>query len=301
MTRLATSGDAAEISCTLCGYNLHTLGDASLCPECGHAVAESIAALKQREATFGPPLRAHSAAWLRCAASGLLAFLLGAAVIVLGGWFVRSPARWLILTVGQVIGTAGVWLFTIRPMRPRLRGERLRWATRILLTTWCIASAIAHIGIVVVQRHVGGDARIWIALFSGALGSVTAFVYLAHLAGRMRRLLVRRLFLVLTIIPILMTFAVMKRAKGVYFPTLFGITMPWPNYPCTGGLDELVWTRFELNQVFRGVLTWPVFLKAFIPISIVEFISNSAVLWYAMILFAMASRRAEREAGKRAS
>jgi hypothetical protein len=301
MTRIETNGHNSDLSCTRCGYSLHTLDSASRCPECGRAVAESIEALNEREATFGPPLREHSAAWLRCAASGLFVFLMGAGVIVVAGWFIRSPVRWLILTASQVIGTFGIWLFTIRPIRPQLRGEWLRWSTRILLTIWCIASAIANIGIVMLQRHVGGDARIWIALFSGALGSLAAFVYLAHLAGRMRKLLVRRVFLGLILIPILMTLAVMKMAKGVYFPTVCGIALPGPSYPCTGGLQWLVATRVNLKQVFAGLLPWSVFLKEDLPLSIVELISNSAVLWYAMILVAMASRRAEQEAadGKR--
>jgi hypothetical protein len=281
-----------------CGYNLHTLDDRSLCPECGHAVAESIAALNEREATFGPPLRTHSVAWLRCAASGLFALLIGAGVIVLGGWFIRSPARWLILTAGQVIGTAGVWLFTIRPMRSQVRSEWLRWSTRILLTAWCIASAIANIGIVTVQRYVGGDARMWITLFACALGSITGFVYLADLAGRMRRLLVRRVFLALVLIPFLMTLAVMKTAKGVYFPTLFGLALPWPSYPFSCGMEWLVTMRISLNQTFAGQMAWSAFLKETIPLSILEFIGNSAVLWYAMILLATASRRAEQDAAK---
>lgn len=284
MTQVAMREDAPEIACTRCGYNLHTLNGASLCPECGHAVAESIAALKQREATFGPPLRAHSAAWLRCAASGLFAFLLGGGVIAFDEGFIRSPLRWLVLTAGQLIGTAGVWLFTIRPMRSKLRGEWLRWVTRILLTTWCIASGIANIGIVTIQHHVGGDARIWIASFSCSLGSLAGFLYLVHLAGRMRRLLVRRVFLVLLIIPILMTLAVMKTVHGVFLPTLLGVTLPWPNYPFITGVTELVSLRFMLKDVFAGRVAWPVFLKKELPLSVVEFLSLSAMLWYAMIL-----------------
>jgi hypothetical protein len=66
-------------------------------------------------------------------------------------------------------------------------------------------------------------------------------------------------------------------------------------------MEWLVSTRVFLKQVFAGLLPWPVFLKENLPLSIVEFIGNSALLWYAMILVATASRRAEQEAahGKR--
>jgi hypothetical protein len=287
------------LDCTRCGYSLRTLDRDGVCPECGQVVAASIEEVAQREATFGPPLRDHSATWLWAAASGFFVFLAGGSVIICADLSTSPPSRAWMVIAGRAMSLLGVWLFTIRPIEPKTRGEALRWITRIVLTIWFIANAISDIGMAVLDRAVGGDARMWTALSSCAIGTLTGFLYLAHLAGRMRRLLVRRVFLTLSIIPILMILALLKTSHGVFLPTLFGFELPWPVYPFTAQAEELIHIRYALNNVLAGRVSWVYFFKSVLPIFTASVASISAMLWYGMILIGIGSRRAEREALRR--
>jgi predicted RNA-binding Zn-ribbon protein involved in translation (DUF1610 family) len=288
-----------DLSCTNCGYSLRTLEADSVCPECGRAVAESIEALRRRAARFGPPLRAHSAAWLRTAGIGLLLFLAGGAMRLLVDRMILPPAYWVMLAVSDAVCIIGVLLWTIPPMQPKVRGEVLRWLARIALTAWFIAEVGFYIG----QRtspHFGGNALAWFNLWCTAVGTALGLFYLGHLAGRMRRLLVHRVFLVLAIVSMLMIVGLIQLSRGgMHRPDLFGVTLPWPSFPIIGQAEEVLLIRRGFADVAMGRATLQQFIGKLGLVSAWCIASSSAMLWYGMILIGIASRRAEREAMER--
>ncbi|HTL28544.1 MAG TPA: hypothetical protein VL282_04970, partial [Tepidisphaeraceae bacterium] len=192
-----------DLRCTHCGYSLHSLDVAALCPECGRAVADSIAEIERREARFGPPLLKHSAAWLRAAAWGFLLFLLGAWLRLLVDRLFRPPAYWPLLAVSSVIVALGVLLWTIPPMNAKPLAEVLRWLTRVSVSIWCILDAGFAVSHFPEPHGRFIRAALYVLMWSAAVASVAGLLYLSELAGRMRRMLVRNIFLLLTVASLL--------------------------------------------------------------------------------------------------
>ena len=124
-----------DLPCERCRYNLRTLGIEANCPECGHAVLETLTARQQRR--DGPPITAARRVVLgvACLAAGVftdIVLIINCCVdrALFGAWAPVST------TVGFALFWAGLGLFAIGP-----GGEQAFVAKRyIVVRRWLMAA-----------------------------------------------------------------------------------------------------------------------------------------------------------------
>lgn len=129
-----------DVACVQCGYNLRGLPVTGLCPECGHGIAESLAA---------PDLASQGRRWLSRVRAGLWMHIynLGLGVLYvlpyLGLYLglrqytpiyrllLRGPVHVLIVIPFSVVALAGTWLMTM----PNPGGQFTVWQSKQVVET----------------------------------------------------------------------------------------------------------------------------------------------------------------------
>jgi hypothetical protein len=255
---------APDLTCTACGYSLYTLDVNGRCPECGQAISESVGQLRRRRERFGPALSIQAPVWLRVCASGILLTLAAGIVQEEAFRFLHAPYHTYAIWACEILQAIGLWLITIPPIESTRVGNVLRWCSRVAVALWFVSDEASFV----------------------AVATIIGFAYLAHLAGRMKGGLVRRVFLVLTGLSLLTT-VIASATEGAFRD----IRLPDPASALAGDFRPILEARSTWRLMWWNGDTRKEFLEEYLLPVAWTVVSDSALLWFAVILAAKSVKR----------
>ena len=207
-----------DVPCTRCGYDLRGLGDDGRCPECGAAIAPSVARFVLLHAA-SRPLAEMPRAWVvRLAAGCSLLTLLGFAVFAITTAQLLIDPRWRqAWTPVQLLMVIALWLLTARePSAAAMRASAraIRWIARtgvIVAAMWMIVRTSLQVPVSV---RTAGPLYAMIA----SVTTAAVMFHLARLAARLPRRDLRVEAAALMILLPLATFAQAVFFRSIIFP-----------------------------------------------------------------------------------